>query len=71
MNILVILLLLLREMLKIKMAKVRKKTVPIPSAISNYNRFMNGEDRSDQMINFLQYPSSDKEVLEDTSFSFH
>lgn len=37
---------------KQKDGKSNKMDVPIPSIVYNYNRFMNGVDRSDQMINY-------------------
>ena len=49
---------------KSKNGKFEKKTtVPIPSSIYNYNKFMNGVDRSDQLINYYN-------VLRQTKNSF-
>lgn len=43
-------LVILKAQLKDKNGVNQKKEVPIPAIVYNYNRFMNGEDRSDQLI---------------------
>ena len=55
---------------KNKDGKNEKKDVPIPSAIYNYNRFMNGVDRSDQLINYYNVLRQTKKYWKTLFFHF-
>ena len=46
----------------------RKKDVPIPIPICNYNKFMGGVDCSDQILRSF---ATNQKILENIIFSFH
>ena len=56
--------------LKDKSGKSCKKEVPIPSMIYNYNRYMNGVDRSDQLIKYYNVLRQTKKYWKTLFFHF-
>ncbi len=50
--------------------KNEKMPVPIPSIVYNYNRFMNGVDRSDQMIKYYNILSQTKKYWKTLFFHY-
>ena len=55
---------------KQKDGKAIKMDVPIPSIVYNYNRFMNGVDHSDQMINYYNILRQTKKYWKTLFFHF-
>lgn len=55
---------------KNKEGKNEKKEVPIPATVYNYNCYMNGVDRSDQLINYYNILKQTKKYWKTLSLHF-